>query len=157
LHLLARAGVTLLGHVIGIEDGHILLNPDLKASLAVSDKFAADLGAAIDAYIQKMGIEAPEEVFPNPRDAYDVPDDVDRLDITAAGISTVIWANGYGFDFRLVKLPVLDDDGYPLQKRGVTDYPGLYFVGIPWLYKPKSGLLLGVGEDAQFIAEQILA
>jgi putative flavoprotein involved in K+ transport len=157
LHLLARAGVTLLGHVIGIEDGHILLNPDLKASLAASDKFATDLGAAVDAYIQKMGMDVPEEAFPNLRDAYDAPDDIDRLDLKTAGISTVIWANGYGFDFGLVKLPVLDDDGYPLQKRGVTDYPGLYFVGLPWLYKPKSGLLLGVGEDAQFIAEQILA
>jgi putative flavoprotein involved in K+ transport len=37
----------------------------------------------------------------------------------------------------------------------VTDYPGLYFVGLPWLHKPKSGLLLGVGEDAAYIAAQI--
>ena len=51
-------------------------------------------------------------------------------------------------DFGLVQLPVLDGDGYPIQKRGVTDYPGLYFIGLPWLHTAKSGLLSGVGDDA---------
>jgi putative flavoprotein involved in K+ transport len=155
LHLLARMGVKLLGHVTSVEDGNIRLIPDLKESLAASDKFATDLAGAVNGYIQKTGIDAPEEAFPNIRDAYDVPDDLEKLDLKAAGINTVIWANGYGFDFSLVKLPVTDDDGYPLQRRGVTDYPGLYFVGLPWLHKPKSGLLLGVGEDAAYIAAQI--
>jgi putative flavoprotein involved in K+ transport len=39
----------------------------------------------------------------------------------------------------------------------VTDYPGLFFMGLPWLNKHKSGLLLGVGEDADFIASTIAA
>ena len=34
------------------------------------------------------------------------------------------------FDFSWVKLPVFDDDGYPVQQRGVTNYPGLYFLGL---------------------------
>lgn len=54
-----------------------------------------------------------------------------------------------------VKLPAFDSDGYPFQYRGVTDYPGLYFVGLPWLYKQKSGHLFGVGEDAEYIASEI--
>ena len=77
------------------------------------------------------------------------------LDMRAAGITSVIWAPGYSFDFSLVKLPVTDSDGFPVQQRGVTAYPGLYFVGLPWLHTQKSGLLLGVGEDAAFIAEHI--
>jgi putative flavoprotein involved in K+ transport len=54
-------------------------------------------------------------------------------------------------------LPVFDSDGYPIQERGVTRYPGLFFVGLPWLHKRKSGLLMGVGEDAEFIAAAITA
>ena len=48
-----------------------------------------------------------------------------------------------------------DPDG-SIQKRGVTIYPGLYFVGLHWQYKAKSDLLFGVGDDAAFVAEQIL-
>ena len=73
------------------------------------------------------------------------------------GISTVMWATGYAFDFSLVKLPVVDSDGYPIQKRGVTRYPGLYFLGMPWLYNRRSGILFGVGDDAAYLAAHIAA
>ena len=56
-----------------------------------------------------------------------------------------------------MKLPVVDGDGYPVQRRGVTEYPGLYFVGMPWLDKMKSGLLIGAGEHAEYIASKITA
>ena len=46
---------------------------------------------------------------------------------------------GTAFDFSLVKLPVFDADGYPIQSRGITEYPGLFFVGLPWLRNAKSG------------------
>lgn len=39
-----------------------------------------------------------------------------------------------------------------MRKRGVTEYPGLYFLGLPWLHNAKSGLLFGVTEDAAHIA-----
>ena len=50
-----------------------------------------------------------------------------------AGITSVIWATGYDFNFAWVKLPVFDEEGYPIQALGVTQYPGLYFLGLPWL------------------------
>jgi putative flavoprotein involved in K+ transport len=51
---------------------------------------------------------------------------------------------------------ITDEDGYPKQQRGVTAYPGgLYFVGLSWLHKRKSPLLMGVSEDADFIASHI--
>jgi putative flavoprotein involved in K+ transport len=62
---------------------------------------------------------------------------------------------GYTFDFSLVKLPVTDSDGFPITQRGVTQYPGLYFLGMPWLHKQKSGLLLGVGEEAAHLADTL--
>ena len=56
----------------------------------------------------------------------------------------------------MVQVLAFDGDGYPIQRRGVTDYPGLYFVGLPWLHTAKSGLLFGVSEDAAHIASHIL-
>jgi putative flavoprotein involved in K+ transport len=55
----------------------------------------------------------------------------------------------------LVHLPVFDDYGYPIQQRGVTRFPGLYFLGMNFLYNRKSGILVGVGEDAAHIASDI--
>jgi hypothetical protein len=43
----------------------------------------------------------------------------------------------------------------PAPATGATDYPGLYFFGLPWLTRQKSGLFLGVGEDAAAIAQSI--
>jgi hypothetical protein len=63
-----------------------------------------------------------------------------------------LWQHGRG---AWVELPILDGDGYPIQKRGVTNYPGLYFVGLPWLHNAKSGLLYGVGGDAAYISLRI--
>jgi putative flavoprotein involved in K+ transport len=93
-------------------------------------------------------------VLPHYQDGYAV-DDMTDLDLKAEGISTIIWAMGYKFDYSLVRLPVTDEVGYPIQQRGVTHYPGLYFLGLSWLYKHKSPLLLGVGEDAEYIVEHM--
>jgi putative flavoprotein involved in K+ transport len=88
------------------------------------------------------------------RDGYEA-EQIGDLDLRLAGIKTIIWATGYAFDFSLVRLPIADSDGYPEQILGKTKYAGLYFVGLSWLHKQKSGLLLGVGEDAEHIAALI--
>ena len=156
LHQFARDGVVLLGHLESADDDSILLSTDLHDSLAKADKFESDLIGTIDAHIAKQGLDAPEETLPHLDDGYRA-EEVREVRLKSAGITTVIWAMGYEFDFGLVKLPVFDDDGYPLQNRGVTRYPGLYFMGLPWMYKRKSALLLGVGEDADFVASAILS
>jgi putative flavoprotein involved in K+ transport len=156
LHQFVRDGVTLLGHVRGAEDGVLNIAADLKESLAKTDKLEADLLAQIDRFIALSGLAAPPETMPNWRAGYEV-DEILALDLKAAGISTIIWAVGYQFDFNWVKLPVFDEDGFPIQQRGVTAQPGLYFIGLPWLHKFKSGLLMGVGDDAQYLAEQLAA
>ena len=154
LHLFAREGVKLLGHLIDAEGGKIRLAPDLKESLAKADKAEADITAMIDQYIEKNGIDASAETLPKHQDGY-VIDEITELDLEAANVNSIIWAIGYNFDYSLVKAPVTDSDGYPIQQRGVTQYPGLYFIGMSWLYKHKSPLLLGVGEDADYIASHI--
>jgi putative flavoprotein involved in K+ transport len=154
VHQFARDGVVLLGRMQAAQGGKITLAPDLKESLAKSDKFKADLVKRIDDYIEKEGLGVPPAAQPEARHGYDV-EVIAELDVASGGITSVIWATGYKFDFSLVRLPVLDGDGFPIQKHGVTDYPGLYFVGLPWLHTPKSGLLFGVGDDAAFIASHL--
>ena len=80
-----------------------------------------------------------------------------ELDLAAAGVTNVIWATGYTFDFSMIALPVTDDDGFPVQTRGVSAIPGLFFVGLPWRHTAKSGLIFGVSEDAPYIADRIAA
>lgn len=156
LHQFARDGVVLLGHLQGGHENLIWPSHDLKENLAKADKFETEIVKLIDEYIGKSGLNVPPEKIPELRDGYDA-EEITELDLNAVGITTIIWAMGYSFDFSLVKLPTFDSDGYPIQKRGVTDYPGLFFVGLPWLYKYKSGHLIGVGEDAGYIASVIAA
>src|SRR5262249_10099821 len=44
---------------------------------------------------------------------------------------------------------------FPIQTRGVTAFPGLFFVGLPWLHTAKSGLIYGLSEDARYVADRI--
>lgn len=154
LHQFARDGVTLLGRVQSGHDHKIALAPNLKELLSKNDEIETNLLKMIDDFIEKTGADAPREEVPKLRDGYNT-EVITELDLKAAGIGTLIWAMGYKWDFSLVKLPVFDDDGYPVQQRGVTQYPGLYFLGLHWLHTRKSALLLGVGEDAAHVAAHI--
>jgi putative flavoprotein involved in K+ transport len=62
------------------------------------------------------------------------------LDLNEAEITTIIWATGYSPNFSWIDLPLFDKDGYPVHLRGITKYSGLYFIGLPWLYKVTSEL-----------------
>ena len=154
MHQFARDGVILLGHVRDAHEGQLILAPDLKETLAGVDQFEIDALKKIDDYISRVGLAAPTENVPRLLDGYK-QEEVTELNLQGVGISTVVWATGYAFDFSLVKLPVVDSDGYPIQKRGVTRYPGLYFLGLPWLCNQRSGILFGVGDDAAYLAAHI--
>jgi putative flavoprotein involved in K+ transport len=82
---------------------------------------------------------------------------VPELDLRAAGITSVVWCTGYGYDLGWIDAPVLDASGAPDQVRGVTAVPGLYFLGLHWMHSFRSGLLPGVGADAAGLAEHIRA
>jgi putative flavoprotein involved in K+ transport len=72
-------------------------------------------------------------------------------------VDAVIWATGYQPDYSWIKLPIFDERGRPRHRRGVTDVPGLYFLGLTWQYTRGSALIGWVKDDAEFIAEQIAA
>ena len=150
LHQFVRDGVTLFGHIADAQDGKVMFKSDLKENLARSDKAEKDIIAMIDKYIEANGLNAPQETLPDLQDGYSV-EEIIELDLKTANINTVIWAMGYTADYSLVKLPITDEDGFPITRHGVTQYPGLYFIGINWLSTRKSVTLMGVREDVESI------
>ena len=70
-------------------------------------------------------------------------------------VDAVIWATGYRPDYSWIKLPILDEDGRPRHRRGVTEVPGLYFLGLTWQHTRGSALIGFIKDDAEFIAEKI--
>ena len=79
-------------------------------------------------------------------------EDGSELDVDA-----VIWATGYRSEYGWIDLPVFDQNGGVLHRRGVTDYPGLFFLGLTWQHTRGSALLGWVKDDAEFISERIAA
>jgi putative flavoprotein involved in K+ transport len=148
--------VTLLGRLQGVENGRISLAPDLRENLARIDQFEVNLCQMIDQYIQREGLQAPEETLESLQDGYQAPELL-SLDLKQAGITTIVWAMGFRFDFSLVKLPVFDQAGFPVTDGGVSRTPGLYFAGLPWLPGQNTGILLGVGENAERVTEHLCA
>ncbi len=71
-------------------------------------------------------------------------------------VSNVIWCTGFVPDFAWIDLPVFADDGGPMHDRGIVgSEPGLYFVGLVFLYALASSLVGGVGRDAEHIVKHI--
>jgi len=129
---------------------------DLQANVAGADALEAKMLQRIDAHIAAHGLDAPDERPEILRDAYALPERP-RVDLKAAGITNVIWACGYACDYSWVKLPVFDASGFPVTQRGVTEFPGLYFLGMHMLHSRKSGVLIGIAEDAAYVADRLEA
>lgn len=156
LHQFALDGVTLLGRLQDANGTQLSFAADLMDNLAAADKATAQLKQGVDSYIQATGMQLPPaEHEPELRAGYD-SEVITDLDLDSRGITTVLWATGYTRDFRWIQFPVFDDSGFPIHQRGVTAQPGLYFVGLPWLYKQKSSLFLGLADDAAYIVEHIV-
>ena len=154
LRQLALDGVTLHGHLSDANDTLVTFSDDLAASLDAADKFCRDNLEDIDEFIAKNGLDAlesDEEVVkwrpPEPRAS---------LDLNEAGITTVIYATGFHYNFSWINFPVLDDRGYPRYERGITALPGLYFVGLHWMRTQGSGLFYAVGRDAEFVVNHLV-
>jgi putative flavoprotein involved in K+ transport len=72
-------------------------------------------------------------------------------------VDAVIWATGYRPEYSWIKPPVLGEHGRLRHRRGVTDVPGLYFLGLTWQHTRGSALIGFIDADAEFIAEHVAA
>jgi putative flavoprotein involved in K+ transport len=137
----------------------LTIAPDLAESLARGDAAYHGFLDVADAHVERQCLDLPPEPAartPEPDPAC-VTDPLRSLDLRAQGISAVVWATGYTCDFGWIDAPVLDAFGAPVHKRGVSAVPGLYFLGLPWLSRMNSSFLVGVGDDAMHLAEDIVA
>ena len=78
-------------------------------------------------------------------------------DQTEIDVTGVVWATGFRVDHAWVDLPIFDDGGRLKHQRGVTEAPGLYFLGLSWQYTRGSALLGWVKDDAGHIADKVAA
>jgi putative flavoprotein involved in K+ transport len=72
-------------------------------------------------------------------------------------VDAVIWATGYRPDFSWIDLPIVGSNGRLRHRRGVTDVPGLLFLGLTWQWTRGSALIGWVKDDAAFLSERIAA
>lgn len=153
LRALGRQGIRLHGNLEAADDGELTFTDDLPERLAtVEAGFGQRMGRALDAYIAAAGIDAPEPQ-PAPADDWLPAPEPARLNLAAENITSVLWATGYQLDLSFVDIPVLDAWSYPRHVRGVTEQPGLFVVGLPWLTGHYSSIVGGVGVDAEYVAE----
>lgn len=155
LRRFAREGMELYGLLSGFDGGRFELQPNLRDNLDHADGVYNGINASIDRHIAARGIEAPPPSVYTP--VWEPAEERTRLDLAAAGIASVIWCIGFSPDFAWVDAPVFNGRGAPVHRRGVTNEPGLYFLGLPWLHTWGSGRFSGVARDALYLAERIEA
>jgi putative flavoprotein involved in K+ transport len=91
----------------------------------------------------------------HPRTVSASHDTVTFADDSQLPVDTIIWATGYRPDYSWIKVSVLDAEGRVRHHRGVTDVPGLYFLGLYWQHTRGSALLGWVKDDAEYLVGQI--
>jgi putative flavoprotein involved in K+ transport len=155
----AADGVMLLGRVEAMHEAVIDLAADLAGSLAVGDTIYAAFLDMADAHVERHGLNMPEDAAARLKlpDPPCVVEPIRRLELRAEGVGAVISATGYGVDFGWIDVPVLNGRGEPVHRAGITDIPGLYFLGLQWQSRLSSSFLSGVGDDAADLAAHIAA
>ncbi len=149
----AADGMTLGGRLTAADGELLTFAGDLNLSLERADNFFDErFRGIIDTYIERAGIAAP------PADDVVVshqPQELTDLDLRRAGVSTVIWATGYGLDYRWIDAPILDELGYPRNVRGVSAVPGLFFLGLLWQHSQASASLVGPELDGPYLVDMM--
>ena len=157
LRQMAKNGMKLLGSVSGASGHNLTLKPGLLETLAQVDNHPIQWKKNVDKYIEQFGIKVPldDAIEPEGIERWPGSEDPTSFNLIDSGIKSIIWATGFKYDFDWIKLPVTDEYNFPIQKRGVTEFPGLYFMGLQWMYGSKSAQFIGVGEDAEHVCRHI--
>ncbi|MFW0785163.1 MSMEG_0569 family flavin-dependent oxidoreductase [Gordonia sp. CPCC 206044] len=155
LRQFAAEGMSLFGALVDGKDSKLRFAPTLTASLDKADSVYNSICADIDEYIEAHDIDAPPSSRYEP--VWEPNSDPTELDLNAAGITSIVWAIGFRPDYRWIEASAFDGAGRPMQTRGVTQVPGLSFVGLPWMHTWGSGRFLGIDRDARHVADSVVA
>ena len=155
----AARGMLLVGTAQAFKDGVMHFAPDLASNIARGDADYLSILDEADAYATREGLDLPKELdarelAPDPAC---VVDPILQLDLAGAAVTSIVWATGYALDFRWLKVDAFDKRGRPTHRRGVSEAPGLYFLGLPWLSRRSSSFIWGVWRDAKYLADHIAA
>jgi putative flavoprotein involved in K+ transport len=151
----ACEGMELYGRLRDVVGDTLLFDTDLGRCLDQADQMSESIKASIDTFITKKAIDAPPAEPYNP--SWAPRAERPELDCRAAGITSIVWCIGFRTDYGWIDLPVFNGRGQPAHVRGVSAVPGVYFLGLPWLYTWGSGRFSGVARDAEYLAEHIEA
>ncbi len=152
LRKFALEGMALYGRMETVSQGRMIFAPNLKSNLDEADRVYNGINALIDRHIARRG-------YPHP-----MRPSTSGLDTGARGHRNRSRRRGHklghlgdripaGWSF--VGLPIFDGSGYPVQRRGVTGIPGVYVLGLPWLWTWGSGRFLSVGKDAEHVVDHL--
>ncbi|MFA9421122.1 MAG: flavin-containing monooxygenase [Gammaproteobacteria bacterium] len=153
----AAQGMTLVGRTESFQQGVMHFATDLADNIAKGNANTLSVLDEADAYVVRNGLDLPEEpeariVGPDPQC---VTDPILELNLTEAGITSIIWATGFVVDYSWLKVDAFDEEGKPKHQRGISAEPGVYFLGLPWQSRRGSSFIWGVWHDARFLADQI--
>jgi putative flavoprotein involved in K+ transport len=155
---LAQMGIALVGVTKNWHEGVMTFEPGLAANVAEGDRAYFDVLREADAYIEQNGLPFPREpeawkLLPDPTC---LTNPTLTLDLAEAGVTTILWATGFLFDFSWLKVNAFDDKGEPFHKRGISAQSGIYFLGLPNLVNRASSFIYGVWHDAKYLADHIV-
>jgi len=155
LRKFANEGMKLYGRLKDIAQGKAYFQDDLAKNLDGADAVYNGICGLIDKHISDSNIEAPQGEHYRP---VWTPDAIPTsLDVSKAGITSVVWGTGFVSDWSWIDLPIFNGNNYPSHARGVTGMNGVYVLGLPWLHTWGSGRFVGVGSDAENLLHHIKA
>jgi putative flavoprotein involved in K+ transport len=158
LNALTSMGVKLQGRLSTIRDGRALFSGSLRNQCALADLKMNRLLDTFDEWALANGNGAgaarPERFEPTR-----VPDSPRlELDLGSGEIRSILWATGFRPDYSWLDLPVVDRKGHLRHDGGVvTNAPGLYALGLPFLRRRKSSFIHGAEDDARDLAEHLVS
>jgi putative flavoprotein involved in K+ transport len=155
LNSLRKAGVEIVGRLVGLRDGKAQFSGSLANHCALADLKMNRLLASIDDWARASKLD---DRFPPPQryEPTDIgPEPKLGLDLSDGGISTVIWATGYRPDYSWLDVAVFDRKGRIRHDGGVVSSPGLYVLGLPFMRRRKSSFIDGAGDDAADLAAHL--
>ncbi len=154
LGTVSAAGVRVTGRLTALDGAVAHFDSSLAATVAVSEERLRRLLHRIDDFATAMGLDR-EVGEPDPPAPLDLADGLDRLDLVAAGVRTVVWATGFRQDHRWLPAAALDEHGEVRQRYGFTPLPGLYTVGQRFQTRRNSTFIGGSRHDAALVAAQL--
>ncbi len=156
LNSLQEIGVEIVGRLAGINGGRAAFSGGLANVCAAADLKMNRLISAIDEWVdEKQMSELVDRPYAH-RETRLPKEPRLTLNFAAEGIRSVVWATGFHPDHSFLELPVFDQKGQ-IRHTGGYVMPGLYVMGLPFLRRRSSTLILGASDDARDISHQLVS